>query len=142
MTTHLPESLSERVHVVLPMGSFAETSGTYVNAEGRWQSWAGAAKLVGDSRPGWKMLRVLANLLNMHGVDYDSSDEIRDALQALCGARVDAARGGRGAGAHASTGKIAAGAWVDIPPYQVDVLVRGSEALAKTKDGRLARNVI
>jgi len=63
LTTHLPESLRGVVHVVLPIGSFAETSGTYVNAEGRWQSWAGAAKLPGESRPGWKVLRVLANLL-------------------------------------------------------------------------------
>ncbi len=57
VTTHLPESLRSSVHVVLPIGSFAETSGTYVNAEGRWQSWTGAAKLPGESRPGWKVLR-------------------------------------------------------------------------------------
>ena len=62
VTSHLPESLRGVVHVVLPIGTFAETSGTYVNAEGRWQSWAGAAKLPGESRPGWKVLRVLANL--------------------------------------------------------------------------------
>ena len=53
---------ARRVHVVLPIGSFAETSGTFVNAEGRWQSWAGAAKLPGESRPGWKVLRVLGEL--------------------------------------------------------------------------------
>ncbi len=67
----LPEACAACAHVVLPIGSFAETSGTFVNAEGRWQSWAGAAKLPGESRPGWKVLRVLANLLNLRGVDYD-----------------------------------------------------------------------
>src|ERR1700737_4131185 len=93
--TPLPESLRSSVHVVLPIGSFAETSGTYVNAEGRWQSWTGAAKLPGESRPGWKGLRVLANLLNLHGVDYVSSEEIREALKALCGTRIEASsRGG------------------------------------------------
>ncbi len=51
VTTHLPESLRSVAHVVLPIGSFAESSGTFVNAEGRWQSWAGAARLVGESRP-------------------------------------------------------------------------------------------
>ena len=86
VTTHLPESLRPLVHVVLPIGSFAETSGTFVNAEGRWQSWAGAAKALGESRPGWKVLRVLANILKLHGVDYVSSDEVRDALKMLCGA--------------------------------------------------------
>ncbi len=46
--------------VVLPIGTFAETAGTYVNLEGRWQSVPGAASPVGESRPGWKVLRVLA----------------------------------------------------------------------------------
>jgi NADH-quinone oxidoreductase subunit G len=143
VTTHLPESLRSSVHVVLPIGSFAETSGTYVNAEGRWQSWAGAAKLQGESRPGWKVLRVLANLLNLHGVDYVSSEEIREALKVLCGARVEASSNGLAAGAASVTnGQRPPGSWVDIPPYQSDALVRGSEALSKTKDGRMTRTVI
>jgi len=139
ITTHLPESLRGVVHVVLPIGSFAEGAGTYVNAEGRWQSWAGAAKLPGESRPGWKVLRVLANLLGLHGIDYNSSDEIRDVLKVLCGTRTEAARVPAGA---IPNGEIPTGAWVDIPPYQSDVLVRGSEPLQKTKDGRLTRAVI
>jgi NADH-quinone oxidoreductase subunit G len=148
VTTHLPESLRAVVHVVLPIGSFAETSGTYVNVEGRWQSWAGAAKLPGDARPGWKVLRVLANLLNVAGVDYVSSDEIRDALKALCGTRIEASGNGVGAlpvtGQATATvhGEAATAPWVDIPPYQTDALVRGSEALSKTKDGRMSRTVI
>ena len=140
VTSHLPESLRGVVHVVLPIGTFAETSGTYVSAEGRWQSWAGAAKLAGESRPGWKVLRVLANLLNLHGMDFDSSDEIRDALKALCGARLEAARAT--AGGASPNGEIPKGSWVEIPPYQGDLLVRGSEPLQKTKDGRLTRAVI
>jgi NADH-quinone oxidoreductase subunit G len=140
ISTHLPESMRAAAHVVLPIGSFAETSGTYVSSEGRWQSWSGAAKLPGESRPGWKVLRVLANLLNLHGVDYDSSDEIRDALKVLCGARLEAERSAmRGS---MPGGQAPQGAWIDIPPYQSDVLVRGSDALAKTKDGRLTRSVL
>jgi NADH-quinone oxidoreductase subunit G len=144
VTTHLPESLRSVAHVVLPIGSFAETSGTFVNAEGRWQSWAGAAKLLGNSRPGWKVLRVLANLLNVHGVDYLSSDEIRDALKALCANRIAApgADGTAAAAVQIPAGQAPAGSWVDIPPYQSDALVRGSEALSKTKDGRMTRTVI
>jgi NADH-quinone oxidoreductase subunit G len=139
LTTHVPESLRGVVHVVLPIGSFAETSGTYVSAEGRWQSWAGAAKLPGESRPGWKVLRVLANLLSLHGIDYNSSDEIRDALKSLCGTRIEAARARAGA---MPNGGTPTGSWVEIPPYQSDVLVRGSEPLQKTKDGRMTRSVI
>jgi len=137
-STHLPESLRAVAHVVLPISSFAETSGTYVNTEGRWQSWAGAAKPLGESRPGWKVLRVLANLLNLHGVEFLSSEEIRDALKSLCGARLEPGS----EGAALPGGQASDGVWVDIPPYQVDVLVRGSDALAKTKDGRAARAVI
>jgi NADH-quinone oxidoreductase subunit G len=145
VTTHLPESLRSSVHVVLPVGSFAETSGTYVNAEGRWQSWAGAAKLPGESRPGWKVLRVLANLLKVHGVDYVSSEEVREALKGLCGARVEASSSGvvaAGGPLRIPEGSTPPGSWVDIPPYQSDALVRGSEPLSKTKDGRMARTVI
>jgi len=167
-TTHLPASLRAIAHVVLPIGSFAESSGTFVNAEGRWQSWAGAAKLLGDSRPGWKVLRVLANLLGVPGVDYTSSDEVRQALEQACGERVALPAAGVGLGAVVGVGfgsgsnlgvgvgsgsdgapsatrtcdPVAVDAWVDIPPYQGDVLVRGSEALGKTKDGHVARTVI
>jgi NADH-quinone oxidoreductase subunit G len=140
MSSHLPESLKATAHVVLPIGTFAETSGTYLSGEGRWQSWAGAAKLPGESRPGWKVLRVLGNLLNLSAMDFDSSEQVREALKSLCGARSDATRA-IGGGA-IPNGPMPQGAWVDIPPYQGDVLVRGSDALAKTKDGRLTRSVL
>jgi NADH-quinone oxidoreductase subunit G len=159
-TTHLPASLREVAHIVLPIGSFAESSGTYVNIEGRWQSWTGAAKLVGDSRPGWKVLRVLANLLAVPGVEYISAEEIREALRSVCGenltepagtvgaasgtpaARTPAGGGGATEAGSANGGAEPSGPWIDIPPYQVDVLVRGSEALGKTRDGRLTRDVL
>ena len=51
ITTHLPQDLRETAHVVLPIGSFAESSGTYVNADGTWQSWSAAVKLLGEARP-------------------------------------------------------------------------------------------
>jgi NADH-quinone oxidoreductase subunit G len=84
-------------------------------------------------------LRVLANLLNLQGIDYDSSEQVRDALKALCGTRTDPVSLNA---FPASIPGDAAGSWVDIPPYQVDVLVRGSDALAKTKDGRMTRSVL
>jgi NADH-quinone oxidoreductase subunit G len=161
-TTHLTESLREVAHVVLPVGTFAESAGTFVNVEGRWQSWNGAASAVGESRPGWKVLRVLANLLNIRGTDYMSAEEIREALKKLCGSRLvpapnvvgingaatggaatdGAAAGGAGAGGASTGGGAPSGPWLDIPPYQIDVLVRGSESLAKTKDGQAVRAVL
>ncbi|HTB27444.1 MAG TPA: NADH-quinone oxidoreductase subunit NuoG [Steroidobacteraceae bacterium] len=147
-TTHLSEKLREAAHVVLPVGTFAESAGTFVNIEGRWQSWTGAASAVGESRPGWKVLRVLANLLNIRGVDYVSSEEVREALKKVCGSRLtqtpnSAGFDGIGAASAADGGGGApSGSWVDVPPYQIDVLVRGSESLAKTNDGQLARAVL
>jgi NADH-quinone oxidoreductase subunit G len=151
-TTHLSDSLRAAAHVVLPVGTFAESSGTFVNVEGRWQSWTGAARLVGESRPGWKVLRVLANLLDIPGIDYTSSDQIRDALRTLCGTRLIPpwqAAPDPGTPTPGSADLVANGAppalpgpWVDIPPYQVDALVRGSESLAKTKDGHATRAVL
>lgn len=147
-TSHLPESLRATAQVVLPIGTFAESSGTFVNVEGRWQSWSGAASLPGEGRPGWKVLRVLGNMLNLPGFDYMSSEEVRDALKKLCGDRALPVSPTSGAGAPSEgrpvklNGQSPKGDWVDIPPYQTDVLVRGSESLAKTKDGREARVVL
>ena len=144
ITTHLPENLRETAHVVLPIGSFAESSGTYVNAEGRWQSWTAAVKLLGEARPGWKVLRVVANLLNLQAMEYMSSEEIRDALKATCGKNLDLSElppsGAVSRGI--PNGQTPSGSWIDIPPYQSDVLVRGSEPLSKTKDGRMTRATI
>jgi NADH-quinone oxidoreductase subunit G len=137
MTTHLPESLRAVASVVLPIGSFAETAGSFVNVEGRWQTWQGAAKLVGQSRPGWKVLRVLANLLDLPDFEYASASEVLAALQANLPAEARPA-----AAVTVVQGAAAGGPWMDIPPYQGDALVRGSEALGKTRDGQLARVVL
>jgi NADH-quinone oxidoreductase subunit G len=134
-TTHMTDYLQANARVVLPIGSFAETSGTFVNVEGHWQSWQGAAKLPGASRPGWKVLRVLGNLLNLPDMAYATSEEVRTALRALCAApgTVTATSPSLPSGAAPKL------AWIDIPPYQGDAIVRGSESLSKTKDGQIAR---
>jgi NADH-quinone oxidoreductase subunit G len=78
------EALLANADVLLPMASFAETSGTYVNVEGFWQSFAGCVSPRGEARPAWKILRVLGNLLGLDGFDYVSSEQVRDELRALC----------------------------------------------------------
>ncbi|MDH3637988.1 MAG: NADH-quinone oxidoreductase subunit NuoG [Gammaproteobacteria bacterium] len=66
--------------VLLPMAAFTETSGTYVNCEGRLQSVAAAAPAPGMARPAWKILRVLGNQMNQPGFEYVSSEQVRDEL--------------------------------------------------------------
>ena len=67
--------------VLLPVATGFETSGTLVNAEGRWQSFRAAATAPGEVRPGWKVWRVLGNLLNVRGMDYMDSRAVRDELK-------------------------------------------------------------
>ena len=86
--------------VLLPMGTFAETSGTYVNVEGRWQDFRGCATPVGEVRPAWRSCSVPANLLGLEGFDYESSAEVLAELRGLAGGaaydgRVDTARESR-----------------------------------------------
>ena len=120
--------------VVLPIGTFAETAGTYVNLEGRWQSVPGAAAPVGESRPGWKVLRVLANLLDLPGFEYTAADQITAEIRKV----VDEAGGFTAKATSHTLQAKAAGAPVvrDVPIYQVDAMVRRSPALQNTREGR------
>jgi NADH-quinone oxidoreductase subunit G len=70
--------------VILPVATFAETSGTYVNAEGRWQSFQGASKPFGSARPAWKVLRVLGNLCGLSDFEYVASEEVLAEAQDAC----------------------------------------------------------
>ena len=63
--------------MLLPIAPFTETSGTFVNAEGRVQSFHGVVKPLGEARPAWKVLRVLGNLLGLPGFSFETSDEVR-----------------------------------------------------------------
>ena len=67
--------------IMLPIGTFAETSGTFINCEGRWQSFLGVANPLHQARPGWKVLRVLGNLLNIDHFDYETSQAILSEIQ-------------------------------------------------------------
>jgi NADH-quinone oxidoreductase subunit G len=70
----------EYADVILPMSPYTETAGTFVNTEGRIQSFNGVVKSRGDSRPAWKILRVLGNVLNIDGFNYESSESVRDEV--------------------------------------------------------------
>lgn len=73
--------LEQYANVILPISPFTETSGTYVNATGEWQEFNGVAKVWGQGRPAWKVLRVLGNLFHLEGFDYTSCEEIRHEVK-------------------------------------------------------------
>lgn len=128
--------------VLLPIAPFTETSGSFVNAEGRVQSFHAVVKPLGETRPAWKVLRVLGNLMSVQGMEFDSSQEVLASLESL----------GIQAGSVAADrlGLSVSGA-IDLTPaevrpvvasiYQLDGLVRRSSSLQLTADARAAHEV-
>jgi len=125
--------------VLLPIAPFTETSGTFVNAEGRVQSFHAVVKPLGETRPGWKVLRVLANLLKLPGFEFESSQDVLAHMHgnAAVPEQVPANRL-----SNACQGSID----LSIPTvdptvagiYQLDGIVRRASALQLTADARSA----
>ncbi|MBI1889094.1 MAG: NADH-quinone oxidoreductase subunit G [Burkholderiales bacterium] len=125
--------------VLLPVAPFTETSGTFVNCEGRAQSFNGTVKPLGETRPAWKVLRVLGNLLGLNGFEYESSEAIRnEVLGANTLANVDLAkRLNNIANVQPQAGTAANGQLervADVPCYSTDAVVRRSEPLQETAE--------
>ncbi len=124
--------------VLLPIAPFTETSGTFINAEGRVQSFHAVVRPLGETRPAWKVLRVLANIMGVQAVDFESSQDVLNQVTAgveqlpaeqlsnATQAAIDVARG-----------PVAAPVVASI--YQLDGLVRRAPALQLTADARAAR---
>ncbi|WP_293935634.1 NADH-quinone oxidoreductase subunit NuoG, partial [Iodobacter sp.] len=114
--------------VILPISPFSETSGTFVNMEGKPQSFNGVVRPLGETRPAWKVFRVLGNVLSFNGFDYESSEQIRDeALAGDTAARLNNAPAAAVAvKARAASGLVRLG---EVPMYQADSLVRRAQSL-------------
>jgi NADH-quinone oxidoreductase subunit G len=125
--TPYAEAAADWADVMLPVTPYTETSGTFVNAEGRAQSFRGTAAPVGESRPAWKVLRVLGNLFEFDGFDDESSESVRDSVLA---ANVSDRLSNR---IKAEPGLVQASANLeriaDVPVYRSDFIVRRSEPL-------------
>ena len=125
----------EYAHVLLPIAPFTETSGTFVSTEGTVQSFRGLVQPLAETRPAWKVLRVLGNLLGVAGFDYDSSDAVfKDALSgtdvvARLNNRLSSAVIGKFEEADAGIERIG-----EVPIYQADAIVRRAVSLQKTHD--------
>jgi NADH-quinone oxidoreductase subunit G len=120
--------------VLLPIAPFTETAGSYVNCEGRVQSFNGTVKPLGDTRPGWKVLRVLGNLLDIPEFDYESSEGIRDEV---IGNGIVAERLNNNASIQLNPPvkeKIALERISDVPIYFTDAIVRRAPSLQATAD--------
>ena len=121
---------------ILPVSPFAETSGTFVSMEGRVQSFHAATKPLGETRPAWKVLRVLGNLLDVAGFDYNSSDEVRAEVFGGTAPAFAAGLDNGIAGVPLAFGPAPAGLQrvADVPVYFADGLVRRAPALQASRD--------
>src|SRR5574340_1080871 len=127
---------TDHADVLLPVAPFTETSGTFVNTEGRVQSFKGAVKPLGDARPAWKVLRVLGYLLDVAGFDYETSEAVRD--EALGGmdvaAKLNNALQGTTQFSVLSPQSSALQRVSDVPIYSADAVVRRAASLQRTRD--------
>jgi NADH-quinone oxidoreductase subunit G len=126
----------EYADVLLPIAPFTEASGSFVNAEGRLQSFVGVARPLLETRPGWKLLRVLGNLLGLAGFDQDSSEQVRE--QALGGDIASRLSNVTTATPRAAAHGEGVERFANLPIYATDALVRNSTSLQLTTDGREA----
>lgn len=130
------EPARDYAHVMLPIAAFAEAAGTWVNAEGTWQSAAGAVAPPGEARPGWKVLRVLGNYLELDGFEYQSPEQVLDEARAHVGSQFP-------------DNRVTFSAWSERPepisglvrvsavnPYAQDALTRNAPSLQRTRDAR------
>nr|MBP6261334.1 molybdopterin-dependent oxidoreductase [Chromatiaceae bacterium]MBP9604627.1 molybdopterin-dependent oxidoreductase [Chromatiaceae bacterium] len=128
--SHREASVEAVADLMLPIAAFAETSGTLVNAELTWQAFRGVVSPPGEARPGWKILRVLGNLLNFGGFDQNSSPQVADEVRALCeGVSPSNALLGHVKAKPAAKAEL----WRlgNVPLYRLDALVRRAPALQR-----------
>jgi NADH-quinone oxidoreductase subunit G len=132
LTSFRTDALLDLADVLLPIAPFTETSGSFVNAEGLLQSFVGVVPPMGEARPAWKVLRVLANLLELPGFSFDSSDEVRAKFLPDLAAAV--------APSFELPTSVAPVEGLqrlnELPIYASDMLVRHAGSLQATRDGR------
>jgi len=135
--TSFKDAAVDGADVLLPIAPFTETSGTFVNAEGRVQSFQGVVKPQGQTRPGWKVLRVLGTMLGLKGFEAETSEQV---LHAALGSSTDlASRVNNRAPLPAVLNTPVVSELerlAEVPIYSTDALVRRSTALQKTADAK------
>ncbi|HSV61565.1 MAG TPA: NADH-quinone oxidoreductase subunit NuoG [Variovorax sp.] len=124
----------EFADVLLPISPFTETPGSFVNAEGRVQSFHAVVKPQGEARPAWKVLRVLANMLGLAGFAYESTGEILAAAGAAGQVPADCMSNATTANPVLASGAQSAPVVASI--YQLDSIVRRAPSLQLTADAR------
>jgi len=131
LTPYASDNLKDVAQVILPVAAFSETPGTYVNAEGCWQSFSAAVKPRGRARPAWKVWRVLGNAFALPGFEYMESHEILAEIRTQC-ETVEPRNLVPGADHFEDLTDSGPMRLVEVPIYSIDPLVRRAQPLQKT----------
>lgn len=134
--TPYASSAKEWAKVILPISPFTETSGTFVNAQGLPQSFKATVAPFAQTRPGWKVLRVLGNILHLTGFEEESSESVRDAvlsgnIQSRLSNQVQSKPGLSTQHAGGALQRV-----TDVPIYRTDAIVRRADALQASQASR------
>jgi NADH-quinone oxidoreductase subunit G len=133
------DAMLEYADVVLPVASFAESSGTFIGVDQQWQNYNGAVEAKGESRPGWKILRVLANLAEVEGFDYISSQDVSDEVKNQLNKRKKVKNSRYiPESLTVSDGLMAVS---EVAAYQCDSIVRRSHALMATPENKRSQSM-
>ncbi|HMW67824.1 MAG TPA: NADH-quinone oxidoreductase subunit NuoG [Nitrosomonas sp.] len=137
-------NITDYADVILPIAPFTETSGTFINTEGRVQSFNGVVSPLAEARPAWKVLRVLANLLELKGFDYETSEQVCTELLSDYGNVADHLNNRINEFTvnlnEANVNGIERIGEVNI--YQSDPIVRRASSLQLTRDAHYPRAII
>ena len=137
-TPYVTDIMRDYADVILPIGTFAETSGTFVNVAGHWQSFNAVIEPLGNAKPGWKVLRMLGSKAMLEGFDYVTVEAVRDELKAKFSDDLDFSSSGKAGGEYFIPEKVNGSLYKisETATYGSDAVVRRSPALQKTQDGR------
>ncbi|MCP3849854.1 MAG: molybdopterin-dependent oxidoreductase, partial [Gammaproteobacteria bacterium] len=147
MTSYVTEAMKENSDVLLPIAAVTEASGTLINVDGTMQSFSALSKAHGMSKPGWKVLRVMGNLFDIDGFDYQSSEDVINELSAqhkVQDGRIESNKAmnqidwncPENISSQATGSKLQRIA--ELPIYRVDAITRRATSLQETQDGQVA----
>ncbi|MCD4500572.1 NADH-quinone oxidoreductase subunit NuoG [Chromobacterium vaccinii] len=132
LTAYKGQGLLDYADVLLPIAPFSETAGSFVNMEGKLQTFNGVVKPLGATRPAWKVLRVLGNMLSLSGFEQNSAEEVRGEFGDLA-ARLNNALSKVAANPAVSAGIVRVG---EVPMYQADAICRRAPSLQQTNEAK------
>ena len=138
LTSFASDAMKQYADVLLPIAPFTETSGTYVSNDGTVQSFTGVVRPLGETRPGWKVLRVLGDLLEADFSSFNSSEDVRNVAltgfgDASLGARI------RTISMPDSTSRLASNGWQTFRSITPDAVTRRGPSLATSGYGKQPR---